>query len=405
MKRSLTYLTILGSLVVAVLTGSHAIAQDQQTMPPPSEARTAFAELLETIKEIDETYLSAANRIIAPDDVAEGERYLLHLLSAATEFYLEGNPDDPRPLRIVSPVRKMLGDNPDAVYYRISIAPDRDYVLRGHLSGEDYLSFTVHGSQPGSGGLTTLTGALNNKDLIVADDGSYEIIISPNLHSGNWLKSGENAAAIVTRHYFERDAPAALDAGLHIPLEVELVDALAKAPSRPNDQSIAHAFREIAADLRFNTLGTLVFDPASSPPWFSNIPNTIGKPVVWSPERDGGNVGNSDAAYGAGFFVLMPDEALIVEGRMPECDFANVMLWNRYLQTFDYANRQTSLNRKQMTINEDGTFTIAVAHQDPGQDNWLDTEGRTSGIIYWRFLLPAEEIEQIQTRVVKFNEL
>ena len=34
--------------------------------------------------------------------------------------------------------------------------------------------------------------------------------------------------------------------------------------------------------------------------------------------------------------VLAPDEALVIRGRFPECRFANLVLWNRHIQTFDY---------------------------------------------------------------------
>jgi len=84
---------------------------------------------------------------------------------------------------------------------------------------------------------------------------------------------------------------------------------------------------------------------------------------------------------------------------------ANVVLWNAYLQTFDYRHRQVSLNREQMVFEEGGRFTIIVAHQNPGHPNWLDTEGRNFGFIYWRFLLPTSDIEKLETRLVDFEEL
>ncbi len=46
-----------------------------------------------------------------------------------------------------------------------------------------------------------------------------------------------------------------------------------------------------------------------------------------------------------------------------------------------------------------------MAHEDPGVPNWLDTEGRSNGILYWRFLLPEGEIEQPRCKVVPLAEL
>ncbi|MDG2271765.1 MAG: hypothetical protein P8L39_05650 [Halioglobus sp.] len=61
------------------------------------------------------------------------------------------------------------------------------------------------------------------------------------------------------------------------------------------------------------------------------------------------------------------------------------MLWNAFRQSFDYRYRQTALNREQLQLNDDGEFTIVIALQDPEFTNWLDTEGRNFGFIYWRF--------------------
>merc|ERR1712187_139106 len=100
---------------------------------------------------------------------------------------------------------------------------------------------------------------------------------------------------------------------------------------------------------------------------------------------------------------LAVDEALLIEGIMPKCAFANVVLWNRYLQSFDYVTRQTSLNRKQMHIEPDGSFKIALAHQNPGSNwNWLDTMGREGGTMFWRFLLPEGPVQTPLATVVKF---
>ena len=75
------------------------------------------------------------------------------------------------------------------------------------------------------------------------------------------------------------------------------------------------------------------------------------------------------------------------------------------MQTLDYRDRTVSLNRKQMKLDQDGNFTVILAHQDPGRPNWLDTEGRATGIIFWRFLLPEEPIEALKTEVVPFSSL
>jgi len=31
---------------------------------------------------------------------------------------------------------------------------------------------------------------------------------------------------------------------------------------------------------------------------------------------------------------------------------------------------------------------MILAHRDPGLPNWIDTEGRPFGLVFWRFMLP-----------------
>jgi len=106
-----------------------------------------------------------------------------------------------------------------------------------------------------------------------------------------------------------------------------------------------------------------------------------------------------------GTFRLQPDEALVMEGRLPACAFANVMLWNRHLQTLEYRDRRVSLNRRQIRREADGSYRVVVAACDPGVPNWLDTCGHGEGTVFWRFLLPAEPPERPRCRVVPLAEL
>ena len=98
--------------------------------------------------------------------------------------------------------------------------------------------------------------------------------------------------------------------------------------------------------------------------------------------------------------MLEPDEALVITGGLPSCAFANVMLWNRHMQTLDYRTRRSSINQAQMVLELDGSFLVIVAHRDPLLPNWLDTDGHHFGTIFWRFLLPTEDPTHMQCRVV-----
>ena len=137
----------------------------------------------------------------------------------------------------------------------------------------------------------------------------------------------------------------------------------------------------------------------NSPPWVSRIPNQFVPPV-----KDDTNVAITYAAkdnvYIMAPFVLGPKQALVIRGRFPKCRFSNVVLFNRFLQTLNYEERSVSLNRAQTTLDKDGSFEMIVSHTDPGRPNWLDTEGRPYGIMFWRFQLPEEDIAPLETELI-----
>ena len=71
----------------------------------------------------------------------------------------------------------------------------------------------------------------------------------------------------------------------------------------------------------------------------------------------------------------------------------------------DYANRPVSRNRAQTKLEPDGTFRMVLAHGTRGVPNWIDTEGRAFGLVFWRFFLAEGEVETPRAEVVKFAEV
>ena len=137
-------------------------------------------------------------------------------------------------------------------------------------------------------------------------------------------------------------------------------------------------------------------------PFVSKVPNEFPTPL----KPDALGQAAADAAYSMAPYLIGPADALVITGRWPDdCRCANVSLWNRHMQTYDYLNRQVSLNRKQTQLEPDGSFRMVIAHQDPGVPNWIDTEGRPFGLVFWRFMLPEGEIETPQAKLVPLAAL
>ena len=85
-----------------------------------------------------------------------------------------------------------------------------------------------------------------------------------------------------------------------------------------------------------------------------------------------------------------------------------MLLINKFLQSLDYQHgRSQHFNRRQIKgMGADGSYKLVLAHNDPGPKyNWLDTEGRETGIVFYRYFLATGALKQALTKVVDFAAL
>lgn len=385
------------TLLAGLSGGSPVAAEPVQAV----SSRAAFSELLTTLKEVEHGYLGADSGITQTQDIAEGERFLMHVLETGLHHWLEADPERPTFKRYVTADRKVLGDNPDALYYFAPVRGDREYRIKGNLSGATYTSFTIEKGGAGTGNQVQGSSAvLADDDLITDESGNFEIILSPRKSPGNWLELDAASVQITTRHYYESRTSIAADPGAAIPLSIEPLTADAELP-QITDTTVADRIRRVTGYVRSMTLG-MPLNSSMVQSWVSRVPNVFNKPAQWGNE---GGYGNMAAHYCMAPFVVMPEQALVIKARFPSCRFANVMLWNRFLQTFDYVNRSCSYNRQQLSYEEDGSVQLVVAHENPGIGNWLDTGGRISGLVYWRVLYAETDMDAPQAELVPLSSL
>ena len=373
--------------------------------PIDTQSRGALHELIDLLREADERWVSPEWNLHTPDDAANAHRALMHMLQWGLVGLFERDPAAPRFHRIVGPDRKVLGDNPDAVYFDAPVSADHAYRVTGETKGAAYVSVTVESGEAWGSMDNQVVGVLNDTGFDVDADGRFEILVGGEPRERNWLRLPERSGSISTRHYFEEPTYAAADPDKVPVMRIEVVDTegdpAAAPPPRPSDDTVAAGIRRVAALVRELTVDRPPTGQSEPRSWISRVPN------VFPPPDRPGDLGLAafDAAYAMAPFVLGPDEALVIRARWPQCRYGNVCLWNRHLQTLDYASRPVSLNRAQTEADADGRFTAVIAHSDPGVGNWLDTEGRPFGIVYWRFMLPEGRIETPQAEVVPLSEL
>ncbi|WP_419851157.1 DUF1214 domain-containing protein [Candidatus Poriferisocius sp.] len=360
-------------------------------------------ELVELMGEIERDWGREARAMPTADERAEARIFALNSLQHALEFWSQADPARPWFYRWFSPTKKLLGDNPDAIYYGSVIDPERDYVIRGNLAGAVYTSFTVEVGTAGGGMSKALGATLNDDEIKVGSDGSYELHLSQNPQPDNWLALTPESGSVTTRHYFEWDRPAATDPNMHVPLSIEpTVDP--GPPPIPDDEACALGLQRVITFLRSVTVDWPT-GPRDIPlDWVSSEPNRFTNPPLDEGNRAIGYAA-ADNAYRSTRYELGPDEALEIRGRFPNCRFANVVLNNRFIQTPPYRQRRVSLNRRQTVLEPDGSFRMILAHRDPGVPNWLDTAGAPTGTVFWRYLLPDEQPTQLETQVLSVDDL
>lgn len=368
-----------------------------------SKSREAFDELLETLREIATRYAGDEWMVAAPDDVAEALRAIVHGLATGFETQFEDDPGHPVFREIVTPWRKMLGDNPDARYHDASVHPAGTYRVRGNTGGAVYVSFTVEAGVDDGRMPERTAGVLNDSEFAVAADGAFEIVIGGAPREGAWLALPSDATRITVRHYWEQDVPPATPPAPSLGLAIDLIAGdVPEQNAKPNDESVAASIRRTSTFVRSRVMDAIPPPgTAESPAFVSRTPNEFVAPV---PPGDHA-LAAADAAYSLAPYVLGPDEALVMRVRWPSCRYGGVALWNRQLQTFDYLRGRVGLNRVQAVTDDDGTATVVIAHRHPGVPNWLTTEGRPFGLVFWRFLLADGPIDPITTEVVPVDSL
>lgn len=390
-RRELLKTVVQGSVTTstALLLAPYLEAAQQ----PAGQVALAFAELQQTLTELEADFSKPEWRIRSPQDAAEARRLLLHTLVHALQAWMEADPSRPFFTPFIGLHKKMLGDNPDARYFSAAIDDQHSYRIYGNLADATYTSFTIEmglGSESQGLGST-----LNDTEFEADSEGNYEIILSAEQVPGNWMPLPAGAQSVTTRHYYERVLSVGKDPLHHIPVAIANLEDPGPRPA-PSDAGVAAGIRRVSAFMRQNVIR---MDNSNSPDWVSRVPNQF-----VPPQKDRSNEAIAYAAkdnvYAMAPFLLQADQALVIRGRFPRARFGSVLLHNQFLQTFDYETRTISLNREQIEYESDGSFAIVVAHRDPGVANWLDTEGRMFGIVFWRFLMPEEPIAALETEII-----
>lgn len=309
----------------------------------------------------------------APRDRAEGFRWLTRLVVFAARMEIEaGDPLHPHFVRYETPDNQWGGPNPDNVYLRANLDPRESYRVWGDVTGMRQAIFSLHEGdmQLGQYGVY---GETSLDDLDVGPDGRLELHISAaDRHEGNWIRMDPLARLLGIR-VFSSDW--ARDAAPRFFIERIGAEGVPRPPLDPASlaQRLDRAASWVEATARF-------WNSYTQAGWARATPN-VANPA--GPAKGGAD----NILYGNCFWELGPDDALLVE-----CDEPDAKYWGftthtlGWLESGDFADRQTSLNDHQVYRDADGRIRLVLAHTDPAVPNWIDTQERPRGLLVYRFV-------------------
>jgi hypothetical protein len=332
-----------------------------------------WSELCDTLRQ-SEALVLVDDLPATPALRADGLRYLTRYFAGGARLCVElANPDYPELGRMVDTTLSWGVDNPDCIYLYAAIRGDATYRISGHRGTAHHFDVQVNRGHFAQSPEFSLVSTRSAGELALADDGSVEMILSPDEHLGNWLRLEPDASWILVRQYFndwENERPA--------DLVIEREGASYPPPPLQTDQ-IAERFDRLKTWFEvggryWDEMARFSLDRGPNEIYFRPLDETS-----WG--------GLRGLAYGFGNFRCEPGEAVIIEVTPPPCHYWSFSLANRYWETLEWNRRQTSLNGHQARLDSDGAFRAVISHEDPGVPNWLDPAGHSVGTIMGRYLL------------------
>lgn len=347
-------------------------------MTEPAEVAAAWEKFCGELRAFGEE-LCALAPVQDATHHAEALQFVTRTLRAGLDFRLDNY--DPRHPRLIWWDRACAGAAPSAPnvdnsYVIAKIDGRETYRLTVPLDTIDELNLSIHGryyGQPDSGP----AGVWGNVTLheLKHNGREVQVILSAKPQDReNWLEIGEEARFLFLRLYYfdwSKGRPPAL--------ELTCLSANEPAPNSIPPENLIGGLADTMAWLRSHILYEQQMAIGSF------LKRSKGERNAYY-AADYGGVAPPAYRYGNVEFELGPDEALVMEFKPPNARYWCVQ-WHRmpWGDSADFFNHITSINHRQGHVDSDGLVRIVVSAKDPGVQNWIDTEGRRTGLMFTRW--------------------
>ena len=361
-----------------------------------SEAWTRFCE---DLKRAGDVLL----RESTPKDAltqAEGLRYLARQIHVGFENAYElANHDAPRLHPMVGSHKLYEGVTGDCRYHHAYFDGTKTHRIRGFRGDSPLIEI---GSYTGYGGFhpgSVQVGGITEVELQVDEDGSFELVLSPDEHAGNWIETGAETCYVMIREY-------AADWTDLAPGRFEIVQ-------EGSDEECAPVDLERVIEGLEGTRNWMWQAPPRwadiSDFWLPLAPNLF---VPELPDNDVIDIGVPKGhQFGVCCLDLEPDEAMIVTFKPDSVPYWSLSLVNYWYEPLAFREfpraRQTNTAFTNATaeFGADGTVRAVIADGPPQGPNWLDLRGHLKCTLLFRISRSTNPVPPLDVEIVKRDTL
>jgi hypothetical protein len=140
--------------------------------------------------------------------------------------------------------------------------------------------------------------------------------------------------------------------------------------------------------------------------WAKGFQKHTNQLPLFDPKISNAAGGDARIFYYHSHWKLDKNQAMVINVKPPKCDTWNFQLNNYWMESLDYRYFNICINSHSAKINPDGTVTVIVAHENPGNENWIETAGHNEGTMCWRWYRPEADVpKSLNVQVVNTSEL
>ena len=360
------------------LTTSAAVTADASLSPVLKAAwdrnRAVMAELQALVE-------ASPQFIEVPEQRARAYHQLMEVQAIAYNFAIAPRMISPRIFHNTGWQTDMYcsgGNGPDFHYGTMFVDGEQTYRLRGNVRDSKILLAQHNSALPGSPG-ARMVANYDFSDFEIEPNGDFEIILSADETPGNWIPLVREAG-----YQWFLLRPTVVGWGAEpaeLTLErISVIELDHYAADDFNEEAVARRIDMATDYARYMTTEWMTA-------FYVRVRENCGGVNRLAPigPAISGEVGSPTAEYVFIAYEVDDDEALIVEfTRAPDGVYWGAQLFDVWLRSMDFSNRQTTLNSAAAHVDADGAVRMIISRRDPGLANWLDNMGYAKGQLLLR---------------------